>query len=91
MDRKDIRFTTVADDGSKSDDSEGGVVIDVHPGVVMRATTRGTLILCDKCDRYEWDCKTYPSGDTWCTRVCVSWTCREVPAADLVGRMLTNR
>lgn len=93
MDRKEITFTTITgenEEGLGETESDPGVVIEVQPGVVLRATKRGKLLLCDKCERYVWECTTGPDGTTWCTKVCAAWSCREVPAVGQIARMLSN-
>jgi hypothetical protein len=47
--------------------------------VVEQAT--GKLFICDKCDEYTWKCREDNEGSTICRKVCISWTCREVPAS----------
>lgn len=63
-----------------------GVTVEIQAGVVMRAT-KGKLILCDKCEKYEWRCETV-GQETWCTKVCVVWDCRELPA-EVAGALTT--
>jgi hypothetical protein len=57
-------------------------VLEVSDGTyLVLAQASGKLILCDKCVRWEWDCRTTETGSTWCTKKCTDWECREVPAS----------
>ena len=93
MDHSDVTFTVIDDDGdaeTSARERNAAVVVELQPGLLLRATAEGRLVLCDSCKRYTWKCDKMADGTTWCTRVCVSWTCRVVPAGGEIGRLLSN-
>ena len=88
MERKQPSYMITDEKGGTYADDEPGMSIQLNDATVLRATKSGTLTLCDKCTRHEWQCTTYPNGDTWCTQVCVEWECRVVPALNDLANLL---
>lgn len=68
-------------------DPGDGVTVEIVPGVALLRAQAGKLILCDECTQWKWECKT-SGGDTWCTKVCAAWNCRELPA-ELMKALMT--